>query len=571
MDGAVGSAVSGLTQALSSIEQEQQAVVAPNACSINNGGCSSDATCMVKGKDFYCECKPGYTGTGIVCSDVNECTAKNSPCPNNSTCTNTVGSFSCACNAGYMMVNKQCKVSTAPSCSTNNGGCSLNATCSAPSGTVVCTCNSGYTGNGTTCTDVNECATNNGGCYANAFCTNTPGSRTCTCNSGYSGDGITTCTDINECLTNNGGCSTNGGVCTNTAGGRTCSCGSGYTGNGLTCADINECASGNGGCSANATCTNTPGARTCGCNTGYAGDGVTCTDINECATTNGGCDLQHGVCTNTVGTRTCACEPGYSGNGFTCTQDAQDTVVPSLTSVTVPEGNIAAGVPFAVSATATDNISGVKSITFGLTWWTDFTPGGYYPDGHFAAYCTVSATPPYALSLTNGCNMTLPAQALAGTYTVWASVTDGANNVHYYDGFGDSLQGIANHETIVATSKGDFDLPVLDHISGIPAAEINATVERQIFNIGVQAFDSGSGVADIRIRWIRDGYTQNPNPVVYSAYDIGDCVFGGASLSVQQGPRADLQTSIGTCEMIVETIDIRAFTTRSRGRRTGLA
>ena len=105
----------------------------------------------------------------------------------------------------------------------------------------------------------------------------------------------------------------------------------------------------------------------------------------------------------------------------------------------------------------------------------------------------------------------------------------------------------------MATSKGDFDLPVLDHISGIPAAEINATVERQIFNIGVQAFDSGSGVADIRIRWIRDGYTQNPNPVVYSAYDIGDCVFGGASLSVQQGPRADLQTSIGTCEMIVET------------------
>ena len=416
VDDAAGSAVSGLTQALSSIEQEQQAVVAPNACSINNGGCSSDATCTVKGKTSYCECKPGYTGTGIVCSDVNECTAKNSPCPNNSTCTNTVGSFSCACNAGYMMVNKQCKVSTAPSCSTNNGGCSLNATCSAPSGTVVCTCNSGYTGNGTTCTDVNECATNNGGCYANAFCTNTPGSRTCTCNSGYSGDGITTCTDINECLTNNGGCSTNGGVCTNTAGGRTCSCGSGYTGNGLTCADINECASGNGGCSANATCTNTPGARTCGCNTGYAGDGVTCTDINECATTNGGCDLQHGVCTNTVGTRTCACEPGYSGNGFTCTQDAQDTVVPSLTSVTVPEGNIAAGVPFAVSATATDNISGVKSITFGLTWWTDFTPGGYYPDGHFAAYCTVSATPPYALSLTNGCNMTLPAQALAGTY-----------------------------------------------------------------------------------------------------------------------------------------------------------
>ena len=66
-------------------------------------------------------------------------------------------------------------------------------------------------------------------------CTNTQGSRTCgACPSGYTGNGMT-CTDINECLTANGGCSTSPMVtCTNTQGSRTCgACPTGYTGNGI--------------------------------------------------------------------------------------------------------------------------------------------------------------------------------------------------------------------------------------------------------------------------------------------------------------------------------------------------
>ena len=218
-----------------------------------------------------CACNGGYTGDGHPgCTDVNECATRNGGCRANSTCTNTPGSFSCACNAGYTLVNKQCKVSTAPSCSTNNGGCSPNATCSTPSGTDrLHHATPATPGNGTTCTDVNECATNNGGCSANAHlhehagrahlrlqqrllrrrpdlhrhqrvphqqrwlqrqrvsCTNTPGSRTCSCNGGYTGDGVT-CTDVNECVTSNGGCSANA-TCTNTPGSRTCACNAGYT------------------------------------------------------------------------------------------------------------------------------------------------------------------------------------------------------------------------------------------------------------------------------------------------------------------------------------------------------
>ncbi len=117
-------------------------------------------------------------------------------------------------------------------------------------------------------------------CDANAACANTVGSFTCTCSAGYTGDGKT-CTDVNECLTNNGGCSANAN-CTNSAGSFSCACKAGYSGDGKTCTDINECLTNNGGCSANAACANTVGSFTCTCSAGYTGDGKTCTDVNEC-------------------------------------------------------------------------------------------------------------------------------------------------------------------------------------------------------------------------------------------------------------------------------------------------
>ena len=43
------------------------------------------------------------------------------------------------------------------------------------------TCNVGYTGNGGTCSDVNECTNGTSNCSANATCTNTAGSFTCAC------------------------------------------------------------------------------------------------------------------------------------------------------------------------------------------------------------------------------------------------------------------------------------------------------------------------------------------------------------------------------------------------------
>ncbi|MFY0566316.1 EGF domain-containing protein [Archangium lansingense] len=110
--------------------------------------------------------------------------------------------------------------------------CDANAACDTSSGQAVCTCNTGYSGDGKTCTDVNECATA-GRCAADATCTNTPGSFTCACKPGFSGDGQT-CADVDECAANTDNCSDNA-TCTNVPGGFSCACKPGYSGNGLTC------------------------------------------------------------------------------------------------------------------------------------------------------------------------------------------------------------------------------------------------------------------------------------------------------------------------------------------------
>ena len=64
--------------------------------------------------------------------------------------------------------------------------CSTDGTCQ----DGVCVCKDGFTGDGVTCTDVNECQTANGGCDPNAVCNNLPGSRSCVCMAGYLGNGI---------------------------------------------------------------------------------------------------------------------------------------------------------------------------------------------------------------------------------------------------------------------------------------------------------------------------------------------------------------------------------------------
>ncbi|XP_072028805.1 uncharacterized protein [Amphiura filiformis] len=164
----------------------------------------------------------------VLPPDINECAS--SPCLNGGTCRDGVNQYTCICLLGY----------TGLRCERNFDECTLG--------------------------------THN--CNANADCTNTPvGSFSCTCHDGYSGNGVT-CTDINECASVP--CQ-NGGECKDGVNQYSCICQSGFSG--TRCInDIDECTLGTHNCNVNADCTNTPvGSFTCTCHNGYSGNGVTCT------------------------------------------------------------------------------------------------------------------------------------------------------------------------------------------------------------------------------------------------------------------------------------------------------
>ena len=387
--------------------------------------CDKNATCANTPGSFECKCNPGYSGDGATCKVSDYCLAELDDCDKNATCTPEAAGFSCKCNKGFEGDGKSCKdldecsptPGTGPSeedcnacvckqdsycCTKWDGACqgckdgigspyckagSCNAECSGGTGEIppvadcdklakctntpgsyTCECPKGYSGDGTTCTEIDECKEGTAGCDKNAVCENTPGSFKCTCKAGYKGDG-TTCTLDDECLAGVADCDTNA-ACTNTPDSYTCKCNKGYTGDGKACKDINECATNNGDCGdvKYYTCTNTEGSFKCatidfcadgnngGCGdvtywkcTNNPGNPPTCSDLNECDTNNGGCgDKTQTKCTNNegkaptctdideckVGTHKCAktatctnkdkgydckCNAGYTGDGKSCT------------------------------------------------------------------------------------------------------------------------------------------------------------------------------------------------------------------------------------------------------------
>ncbi|CAH3162943.1 unnamed protein product [Porites lobata] len=93
-------------------------------------------------------------------------------------------------------------------------------------GTPVCR-RTGFTGYNCN-QDIDECAANTHSCHMNALCINTWGSYLCACKTGYSGNGKS-CSDINECVVHKDKvlCAWKDG-CVNTHGGYKCKCPPGY-------------------------------------------------------------------------------------------------------------------------------------------------------------------------------------------------------------------------------------------------------------------------------------------------------------------------------------------------------
>ena len=132
----------------------------------------------------------------------------------------------------------------------------MNAKCENTGGNYTCHCRTGFSGNGVSCSDIDECASDSNNCDQMANCTNTIGSYVCTCRDGYTGDGISCLggqlqtfvflmilyaeylidfeTDTDECELREDNCGTHA-TCKNTEGGFTCTCNSGFDGNGTNC------------------------------------------------------------------------------------------------------------------------------------------------------------------------------------------------------------------------------------------------------------------------------------------------------------------------------------------------
>lgn len=232
-----------------------------NPCT--DDSCDSDLGCVHQNNTRDCDdnslctdndvCKDGVcSGTAISCDDQNPCTDD-----------------SCDPNSGCVFTNNSASCNDGDAC-TQEDVCA-NGTCSGTA--LVCDDNSDCTTD--SCDSASGCVFTNV-CDANASCTDS----SCQCNAGFSGDGLS-CTDIDECSDGTAQCDNNA-TCSNTPGAYACLCNVGYSGDGQTCTDIDECTQGTDQCDENATCTNTDGDYTCSCNEGFTGDGFTCTPEVQC-------------------------------------------------------------------------------------------------------------------------------------------------------------------------------------------------------------------------------------------------------------------------------------------------
>ncbi|XP_014676030.1 PREDICTED: latent-transforming growth factor beta-binding protein 4-like, partial [Priapulus caudatus] len=236
--------------------------------------CDSFAVCVNVPANYYCVCLPGFVGDGVTCTDIDECrpdTGRN-PCdPELGDCFNIPGSFYCSCDMGFVMrADGECY--DVDECQYPDFPCDLRARCRNTEGSFRCICPDGYSGDGLTCSDVDECARNL--CPRESRCFNMVGSYACGCGQGMRFAGGE-CSDIDECIEHEDDCNF-AATCSNTRGSFQCECYNGYTGDGTTCVDLDECIAGEHNCDERATCTNVEGSFECECDRGTSGSGVRC-------------------------------------------------------------------------------------------------------------------------------------------------------------------------------------------------------------------------------------------------------------------------------------------------------
>ena len=182
-------------------------------CQLTKQRCSGNLRCHVhaecikrKGKSIsssghrrsgaFCQCKPGFTGSGSHCEEIDPCKTGALECHVDATCKKTGPDLGeCSCNEGWVGDGFYCFPSTA--CKTEEH-CDTNARCVTISpGQSRCECNVNYHGNGTFCLPVDVCEDNFIRCDKHATCNSTgPGEGKCTCAADLVSSGYTCFGDI---------------------------------------------------------------------------------------------------------------------------------------------------------------------------------------------------------------------------------------------------------------------------------------------------------------------------------------------------------------------------------------
>ncbi|XP_021236969.1 thrombospondin-4 isoform X1 [Numida meleagris] len=198
-----------------------------------------------------------------------------------------------ACGLGTMNFPTPLPRQSKPKCETNS--CFRGVRCMETAEGIQCgPCPEGLTGNGVTCSDIDECRYSP--CFPGVRCLNTaPGFRCETCPPGYTGQ---TLQGVGLSYAKN---------------------------NKQVCLDIDECQNGGRGiCVPNSHCINTLGSYRCGqCKSGYTGDQVRgCQAERSCRSRAlNPCSVHARCIEERRGEVTCICGIGWAGDGYICGKD----------------------------------------------------------------------------------------------------------------------------------------------------------------------------------------------------------------------------------------------------------
>jgi len=221
--------------------------------------CHQQADCVNGTYSHSCHCKPGYTGSGTDCMDVDECSLEHHCSFQHGFCVNTNGSYKCSCEAGYELGPDATSCEPVNRCRAADPVCGTGADCLyVGPGQYTCKCQEGYESNGEACLPVCDTGCDNGGsCISPSLCSCAPGFTGSHCQD-----------DVDECLSSP--CGTEA-VCVNMVGWYYCSCKEGLSSyhNPLdgthSCVDLDECSTGQHTCHLPAKCVNTAGSYECVC------------------------------------------------------------------------------------------------------------------------------------------------------------------------------------------------------------------------------------------------------------------------------------------------------------------